>query len=282
MESCIDSETWYQGEKKWKTCEWVAQKPASRCKANIKSEGGVLASDACPVACNTCPATCEEAKQDLEETLAEEKQTCAEEKQTCAEEKQTCAEEKAALEGPSCADSTTWYQGWKKSKTCAWVGEAPANRCKMKSKSKVLARDACPVACDACPTWAEVIAELEAKNAALEAAKASGEGCPTPAPTPAPTASTYSPPDRDELKTAVDEWIDDATKAEAKYAHISKWDVSKVTDMYELFYGASAFNQDISDWDVSKVTDMYELFYGASAFDQDIGAWDVSSVTDMS
>ncbi|KAH8044642.1 hypothetical protein JL721_12783 [Aureococcus anophagefferens] len=82
------------------------------------------------MACDTCLATCEEAKQDLED-LAEEKQTCAEEKQTCAdeadmrageatcaEEKQTCAE--AALEGRR-ADSTTWHQGWKKSKTCAQI-----------------------------------------------------------------------------------------------------------------------------------------------------------------
>ncbi|KAK7240564.1 hypothetical protein SO694_00057124 [Aureococcus anophagefferens] len=165
--ACADSETWHKKGDDKKNCAWVGEKKVKRCTGKVKSKGGVTASVACPVACNTCPATCEEAKQDLEETLAEEKQICAEEKQicaeekqTCAEEKQTCAEEKAALEGPSCADSTTWHQGKKKSKTCEWVGEAPANRCKMKSKSKVLASDACPVACDACPTWAEVTEDL--------------------------------------------------------------------------------------------------------------------------
>ncbi|EGB01976.1 hypothetical protein AURANDRAFT_69314, partial [Aureococcus anophagefferens] len=158
-EACADSETWHKKGDDKKNCAWVGKKAASRCKAWVKSEGGVLASDACPVACDTCPATC--------------------------------------VEGPSCADSTTWHQGWKKSKTCAWVGKSPAKRCDKESKSKVLASDACPVACDACPTWAEVIADLEAKNAALEAAKASGEGCPTPAPTPAPTVDPTAEPTLD-------------------------------------------------------------------------------------
>ncbi|KAH8095129.1 hypothetical protein JL720_2405 [Aureococcus anophagefferens] len=349
-EACADSETWHKKGDDKKNCAWVGKKAASRCKAWVKSEGGVLASVACPVACDTCLAICEEAKQDLEETLAEEKQTCA-------EEKQTCAEEKAALEGPSCADSTTWHQGWK--------------------------NDACPVACDACPTWAEVtedlqetcdaaedeitaleanlargegeIAALKAANAALEGKVAELEAkleaqapaptvdptaapttaptaaptleltleptaAPTAPPTAAPTASTcaanecwyvnrfnvclecpngytcdgvtktcavnkyvdnneclecpasatcdgvnavcdnvnkyvdnnvclecpasatcdgidatYSPTDGTELKTAVDEWIGDATSAEAKYTHIGKWDTSKVTDMSYLF-----------------------------------------------
>ena len=97
--ACADSTTWHKKGDDEKNCAWVGKHIATRCKAKVKSEGGVLASVACPVACGTCLLICEEAKQDLEETLAEEKQTCA--------------EEKAALEGPSCADSTTWYQGWK-------------------------------------------------------------------------------------------------------------------------------------------------------------------------
>ncbi|KAH8064914.1 hypothetical protein JL722_1803 [Aureococcus anophagefferens] len=115
-EACADSETWHKKGDDKKNCAWVGKKAASRCKAWVKSEGGVLASDACPVACDTCPATCAEGRR---------------------------------------ADSTTWHQGWKKSKTCAWVGKSPAKRCDKESKSKVLASDACPVACDACPTWAE-------------------------------------------------------------------------------------------------------------------------------
>ncbi|KAK7235133.1 hypothetical protein SO694_00143050 [Aureococcus anophagefferens] len=129
----------------------------------------------------------------------------------------------------ACTDSTTWHKkgddekncawvgkkaakrctakvksedgvlasGWKKSKSCAWVGKSPAKRCDKESKSKVLASDACPVACDACPTWAEVIAELEAANAALEGKVAELEAkleAPTPAPTVDPTASPMTAP----------------------------------------------------------------------------------------
>jgi surface protein len=35
-----------------------------------------------------------------------------------------------------------------------------------------------------------------------------------------------------------------------------------------MFYEAPAFNQNISDWDVSSVTDMSSMFFGASAFNQ--------------
>ena len=56
---------------------------------------------------------------------------------------------------------------------------------------------------------------------------------------------------------------------------------SRVTEMYELFYENSSFNEDISSWDVSNVTDMNYMFYQAESFNQDISQWDVSSVTNM-
>ena len=56
---------------------------------------------------------------------------------------------------------------------------------------------------------------------------------------------------------------------------ITKWDVSEVTSMHEMFYGVGAFNQDISNWDVSKVTDMLSMFQDVAAFNQDISNWDV-------
>ena len=63
---------------------------------------------------------------------------------------------------------------------------------------------------------------------------------------------------------------------------LSKIITTKVTNMSEMFYNASAFNQDISSWDTSNVTTMSKMFNNASAFNQDIGSWDTSSVTDMS
>ena len=107
-DSCEDSQTW----RHTRTCAWVGEKPAKRCK--VKDEAEVSARDACPAACDTCLADGEDGE-------------------------------------PSCADSTTWYKGSKKGQECAWVGEKPAKRCKAKSKAKVLARDACPAACDTCP-----------------------------------------------------------------------------------------------------------------------------------
>ena len=62
---------------------------------------------------------------------------------------------------------------------------------------------------------------------------------------------------------------------------ISEWDVSNVKDMSRMFWGCKSFNQDISRWDVSNVTDMQGMFYGCKAFNQDISNWDVSNVTNM-
>ncbi|NCD07633.1 MAG: BspA family leucine-rich repeat surface protein, partial [Spirochaetia bacterium] len=60
---------------------------------------------------------------------------------------------------------------------------------------------------------------------------------------------------------------------------ISDWDVSNVTNMSYMFYGANLFNQNISSWDTSSVTNMSYMFYGASLFNQDLSSWDVSNVT---
>ena len=62
---------------------------------------------------------------------------------------------------------------------------------------------------------------------------------------------------------------------------ISSWDVSNVTDMNAMFYGCGEFNQDISSWDVSNVTNMNRMFWGCNKFNQDISGWDVSHVKKM-
>ena len=58
-------------------------------------------------------------------------------------------------------------------------------------------------------------------------------------------------------------------------------DLSNVTDMSFMFYGAVAFNQNINGWDVSNVTDMDNMFFAAYAFNQSINRWDVSNVKTM-
>ena len=58
----------------------------------------------------------------------------------------------------------------------------------------------------------------------------------------------------------------------------SSWDVSNVTNMSQMFYRATNFNQDIGNWDISNVTEMSFMFYEASSFDQDLSGWCVTSI----
>jgi surface protein len=62
---------------------------------------------------------------------------------------------------------------------------------------------------------------------------------------------------------------------------IGNWDVSRVTNMAELFEGFSDFNEPLNNWDVSRVTHMAALFDGCSIFNQPLNDWNVSNVTDM-
>lgn len=64
--------------------------------------------------------------------------------------------------------------------------------------------------------------------------------------------------------------------------NINNWDVSTITNMARIFREAESFNQPLNLWDVSNVKDMTELFYFNPAFNKNIGNWDVSSVTNMS
>ncbi|KAF3977682.1 MAG: BspA family leucine-rich repeat surface protein, partial [Methylococcales symbiont of Iophon sp. n. MRB-2018] len=50
-------------------------------------------------------------------------------------------------------------------------------------------------------------------------------------------------------------------------------DLGGVTDMSNMFAGASAFNQDIDGWNVGSVTDMVNMFESANAFNQNLGRW---------
>ena len=93
----------------------------------------------------------------------------------------------------------------------------------------------------------------------------------------------FQPETWGELKTAVDEWIEDtnASTVLSNYGYINFWDTSLITDMSSLFAYNHTFNADISNWDVSSVTDMRAMFFRAYDFNGNISDWDVSSVTDM-
>ena len=51
--------------------------------------------------------------------------------------------------------------------------------------------------------------------------------------------------------------------------------------MYYMVWGAQLFNGDISKWDVSRVTDMRCMFRSATSFNGDLSQWDVSAVQNM-
>ena len=97
-----------------------------------------------------------------------------------------------------------------------------------------------------------------------------------------PTASYFNkkrPIEQSQIQQAVNEWIADPVAAEAKWGHISIWDLKLVTDMTDLFLNKSSFNSDITAWDTRNVTNMTNMFSGAAAFDQDISSWLTRSVT---
>ena len=86
----------------------------------------------------------------------------------------------------------------------------------------------------------------------------------------------YFPETKEELKDIIIKRI----KTEGNEVDLNDIDVSKITDMSDLFEGTN-FNGDISEWDVSNVTSMYAMFWECKSFNQDISGWDVSNVTNM-
>jgi hypothetical protein len=85
----------------------------------------------------------------------------------------------------------------------------------------------------------------------------------------------YHPKNKYELKELIKQLI----KERGNDADLNDIDVSKITDMSELF-SYSYFNGDISNWDVSKVENMESMFT-LSKFNQDISKWNVFNVKKM-
>lgn len=63
---------------------------------------------------------------------------------------------------------------------------------------------------------------------------------------------------------------------------IESWDTSGLINIFNLFNGATNFNDDVSGWDISSATSLASMFKNASSFDQDLGSWDVTSITNAS
>jgi len=62
---------------------------------------------------------------------------------------------------------------------------------------------------------------------------------------------------------------------------IGRWDVSRVTDMSELFKGARYFDEPLDDWNTENVTNMSGMFYAARYFNKKL-KFNTSKVRNMS
>ena len=88
-------------------------------------------------------------------------------------------------------------------------------------------------------------------------------------------AINFKPKNKKELVDLIDKLIEER----GLESDLNDIDVSKVTNMANLFYG-SKFNGDISEWDVSNVENM-DYMFANSKFSGDISDWDVSNVESM-
>lgn len=59
------------------------------------------------------------------------------------------------------------------------------------------------------------------------------------------------------------------------------WDVSKVSNFSETFYGCTKFNQPIGVWDMSNARTIDTMFFNATNFAQPISVWNTRYVTSM-
>ena len=64
------------------------------------------------------------------------------------------------------------------------------------------------------------------------------------------------------LRGLVQKYIRNKTKLpdDLKGVPIGQWDVSRVTNMQNMFFNCHAFNEPLDTWDVSNVTSMMGMF----------------------
>ena len=101
------------------------------------------------------------------------------------------------------------------------------------------------------------------------------------------TTPAFLPRSRAKLQSAVGACLKLSPKGDCSNAPrgaISGWDVSKVTDMSDMFSYATFFRGDISKWDVSNINDMDAMFFQAVAFKQNLcgDAWAHSKASKVS
>lgn len=97
------------------------------------------------------------------------------------------------------------------------------------------------------------------------------------------TGTAFS--NKSELQTALAAWKADRSAAQTQYGHISKWDVSIVSDFSGLFQqsfaGSIPFSEDLNEWESGNVTNMSDMFLGCTYANPKITNWDTTKVTNL-
>ena len=85
------------------------------------------------------------------------------------------------------------------------------------------------------------------------------------------------------LQTMLVQWMTNQEETKVKCGPPNLWDMSKITDMSELFSNdeLKEFNDPIGDWDVRNMVNMEKMFQIAKSFNQPIGEWQTENVTTM-
>ena len=82
----------------------------------------------------------------------------------------------------------------------------------------------------------------------------------------------FTPKTNEQLKNAVDKYMQNKEQSIEKYGVMNEWDVSNITDMSELFFFDDVLFdsviEPINNWDVSNVKIMYDMFMCCYDFNQ--------------
>ena len=119
-----------------------------------------------------------------------------------------------------------------------------------------------------------------------------GTNRPPPSSTPSLTWPHNCFNTRDDLLSAVDDYLIDPSNSNSSVARaygwpIGVWCVSRVESFDEVFSAtrnplAETFDESLAGWDTSRARSLFNMFKGAIEFNQDVSSWETGNVTDFS
>lgn len=116
---CVDDPDWHGKHNEAHICAYIGEVPITRC--GYESTDGTLASVACKEACDAC-----------DDDVVGPNPTSS------------------PVHNADCSDDPDWHGKFNEAHTCAYVGEAPTNRCGYENTDGVSALVACKESCGEC------------------------------------------------------------------------------------------------------------------------------------